>query len=562
MTQFREVVSMKVNESPPSPPPGPPPCRYRDEDVQQLEDAIDFDEKMFDASVQAGMDAVNEKEDVEAFESFLSEILDLHIDDVRDPDPEEELDEDDMFGPLTTAKVLRENYENNRSQGSLALEKQLENHWSRWAIHRNKVVRKLIAEVMNNHDELQQQLKKDGFVPENFEAITTEELVFWSPRFITEVRMFVNGRQGERCSADRLWALACSMKRFFKNRSRVYNLIPNKDNPDTTFKAFWDALNAEMKTSTRLGIGLGKGTPPDIVNAEQKLMLFQDGHLGAKNPTVLLDTVYWLNTEYYGLRGRDQHSTMILSQISKEYDPDQCSKYREFDETRSKTNSGEVFHRKRKRDPARCYDQPANIYNPHIYWNLFDDYRPKDCKHDFYYLTPNPNWEKSGVWFKRTKVGINQFTKIVPRVMKRANVKGRWTAHSLKYSTKTHLERSGVNERLQMNHFGASGVSSSRRYNRTSNKQQKMLSDTLAVGRMPTSLVAEQSDNVVAMNNQGSSRQHAEAHLVENPMNNQGSSRQHASEPEVRLIEDGSRQQNSLEPAVKQGNVFNFTFRL
>ena len=63
-----------------------------------------------------------------------------------------------------------------------------------------------------------------------------------------------------------------------------------------------------------------------------------------------------------------------------------------------------------------------------------------------------------GVWYSRTPLGHNSFSKVVREMMKKAGFEGHFTNHSLRVSSATRLFDAEVNEQLIMSRTGHSST--------------------------------------------------------------------------------------------------------
>ena len=64
-----------------------------------------------------------------------------------------------------------------------------------------------------------------------------------------------------------------------------------------------------------LRIELGMGKRPNkssSISKSEEEILWESGQLGPNNPKSLLNTIWFLLTQHFGLRGRQEHYTMQL----------------------------------------------------------------------------------------------------------------------------------------------------------------------------------------------------------------------------------------------------------
>lgn len=83
------------------------------------------------------------------------------------------------------------------------------------------------------------------------------------------------------------------------------------------------------------------------------------------------------------------------------------------------------------------------------------------------FLTPNPNWQTSGVWFKNCAVGRNEMSKwtsVSAKTIGLDSKKFKFTNHSHRATTVTQLAKNGVNENQLTKITGHGNVNSIKPY--------------------------------------------------------------------------------------------------
>lgn len=61
---------------------------------------------------------------------------------------------------------------------------------------------------------------------------------------------------------------------------------------------------------------------PKSLTKEEEEILWENGQLGNQNPHVLINTMWWLLTMHFYLRGRQEHHDMMVEDFSIEKDGD------------------------------------------------------------------------------------------------------------------------------------------------------------------------------------------------------------------------------------------------
>ena len=95
-----------------------------------------------------------------------------------------------------------------------------------------------------------------------------------------------------------------------------------------------------------------------------------------------------------------------------------------------------------------------------------------------FYLHPLKN-PKTDTWYSTTPVGYNTLSMTVKRLCAKADIAGFKTNHSLRVTNAIRLFQSGAAEQLIMECMGHRSLDGVRAYKRTSDEQQKSVSNVL-----------------------------------------------------------------------------------
>ena len=86
----------------------------------------------------------------------------------------------------------------------------------------------------------------------------------------------------------------------------------------------------------------GKGKRPNrsrSLTKEEEEVLWQNGQLGGGTPGALLNTMWWLLTQHFGLRGRQEHHQMKVEDFTLQRD-DEGNEFLTFAEGPTKSRKG------------------------------------------------------------------------------------------------------------------------------------------------------------------------------------------------------------------------------
>ena len=166
----------------------------------------------------------------------------------------------------------------------------------------------------------------------------------------------------------------------------------------------------------------GKGKRPNASKAlttEEEEKLWSENKLGNSSPKVLLQTMWWLLTQHFGLRGRQEHHSMEVQQFSFCFD-DNGTEYITSKENPTKTRPGGLNSKQRLVLPKmfangeeRC---PVQLFKQYL------NRRPPELRESGpFYLASIEN-PKSDIWYKRQKLGVNSIDNMMKNIIKNTSL--------------------------------------------------------------------------------------------------------------------------------------------
>ena len=275
----------------------------------------------------------------------------------------------------------------------------------------------------------------------NISQMTVEEIRFWLPRFVVEVRK----ENGQHYPPNSLYGLCCGLQRELRLKDRAdINVFT-----DAAFNLHRQVFDSQMKTLN--ATGKFEERPSDIITESMEDKLWGMNFLGDLTPGVLLDTVFYYVGLCFALRGGDEHCRL-------RHDPGQIKLYEQsgslgflvYTEDVSKSNRGGLLHHDRAPKKVTHYE---NIdYPQHCLvrlYKLYNEKCPIDRPPNAFYLKPLKN-PKGQLWFQKTLLGHNTLSNMTSRIMQAANITCHFTNHSLRSSATTRLFSAHVDEQLIM----------------------------------------------------------------------------------------------------------------
>ena len=123
-----------------------------------------------------------------------------------------------------------------------------------------------------------------------------------------------------------------SLARHLKNKGYKLSIIRDRE-----FSSSKQVLDGKAK-QLRLG---GRGKRPNKARqlSKEEEILWKSEKLGGENPESLIHTMWWLLTQQFGLRGRQEHNGMRLEDF-RIMKGDDDLKFVEFAEGPTKTRPG------------------------------------------------------------------------------------------------------------------------------------------------------------------------------------------------------------------------------
>ena len=191
----------------------------------------------------------------------------------------------------------------------------------------------------------------------------------------------------------------------------------------------------------------GKGKKPNNARPlthDDEEVFWRHGQLGAKNPRSLLNTIWYFITIQFGLRGREDHHNLQVSEFKMETD-EKGRAYVEFEQGPSETNQGGLNFREKTIRPRmyatggeRC---PVKLFQ------LFLSKRPFFKRSSGpLYLAPIDSPQDKNVWYKNIQVGVNTINNIVKTMVGKTPLSEngkKYTNHSVRKTCVKKLRAAG-----------------------------------------------------------------------------------------------------------------------
>ena len=170
----------------------------------------------------------------------------------------------------------------------------------------------------------------------------------------------------------------------------------------------------------------GKGKLPkraDAITDEEINTLYEKGCLGADTPSSLLNTMWFLNTLHFGIRGGgEEHRSLCWGDLSLKCDTNIKLEYVEYSERQTKTCTGADVRNTRDSRP-RMYEMKNDDHCPVKMYKAYKGERPTDYNQEDkpFSLAPVTNKFKPNdneQWFLRAPVRRNKLNNLMKLMAK------------------------------------------------------------------------------------------------------------------------------------------------
>ena len=305
------------------------------------------------------------------------------------------------------------------------------------------------------------------------EEIPPKELNEYISEFVVAVRR----KDGEDFEHSSLRGPICGFNQHLKACKCPCSVIE-----DSQFEQVRQALEARSKELKKDGKG-NKPKAAEAITDEEVNILYDKQLLGISNAEALLNTMWFMNTKHFGLRGCDEHRVMKWGDVQLLTDVN-GAEYLEYSERQTKTRTGAEPRNVRAVKPkAYSFANGSPDRDRVFVCKVYSEKRPSsmtDSDSPFHLginHTKNPT-EKP--WFKASAMGVNKLNSLMKTMADKAGFDEmrRLTNHSTR---KTMIEKLNDNNTPPTHIMQLSGhrnVQSVNNYSTVSNEQQKNMSDS------------------------------------------------------------------------------------
>ena len=278
------------------------------------------------------------------------------------------------------------------------------------------------------------KLKK---IDHEIEKLAPFELDLILQKFFTEVRK----RNGDEYEPNSLASLQAGLDRYLRLKNYQYSILNHQ---------YFARSRAVLEGKAKYLRQLGKGKRPNkasSLSTDEEETLWNNHQLGCHSPTSLINTLWWLFTQHFGLRGRQEHHDMRMEDFTLRKNENGIE-YLTFAEGITKTRQSGLHEKVRSFKP-KMFATGTNRC-PIAIFNFFKTKRPFDWRDNgpFYLSIMNKvSSTPESPWFKKMPMGVNTINNIMKNMVKNSplnNSTKKLTNHSARRTVINKMRRNNI----------------------------------------------------------------------------------------------------------------------
>ena len=272
--------------------------------------------------------------------------------------------------------------------------------------------------------------------------LVLEDVVFCLHKFLTEVWKL----NGSEYLPHTLYQMVVSIQIYLKSHKIYWKLLGKGcDNLNDLY------YTLENLMKQRTAQGLGQKVSAKVASQSDEDKMWEEGVLGETHPLQLCDTILFLLGMNLALHGGEEHKKLqrpgFNPQITVGFDSD-GHKYLIFQEDqRTKTNQGGLDRHKQAPRRMYVYENPHRECCPVRLYEKYCSLLPKGGMKCDLYLHPIAK-PLQNQWYCECPIGINTLRMTVKRLTESVRLDSKFTNHSLRATSATHMYTAGIPEKL------------------------------------------------------------------------------------------------------------------
>ena len=222
-----------------------------------------------------------------------------------------------------------------------------------------------------------------------------------------------------------------ALDRYFRNSGCSFRIIKNEE-----FTEWRKVLNGKAIELREMGKGKRKNKA-DVLTKEEEEIMWSKGVLGDGNLKSLNYTIFYMTSQQFGTRGRQEHHQICIEDLKFVKNPGL-----------TKTRQGGLC-KKDRRVPQRMFAVGGDRCPVHIMKKLISKRPASKKKSGPLYLTPLQNFKDKDVWYTQSPVGINQIDRFMKSMTNLAGLdttQKNFTSHGVRKTLVQKLQKSGISK--------------------------------------------------------------------------------------------------------------------
>jgi hypothetical protein len=290
--------------------------------------------------------------------------------------------------------------------------------------------------------------------------------------------------------------MQAALDRHLKNKNYPCSIIRDRE-----FHHSKQILEGKARQLRENGRGKRPNAAKPLTLQEEEL-LWEQEKLGNSSPQALINTMWWLLTQHFGLRGRQEHHTMAVEDFEFGED-DNGIAYVSFKENPTKTRQGGLHITRRQQlpkmfatDEKRC---PVSLFKEYL------NRRPESLRTNgpFYLVPLSKTNLNNDVWFKVQNLGVRSIDKIMQTMISDtplASSSKRLTNHSARKTLVKKLRSNNVERSSIMNVTGHRNEQSLNDYDEGNENEQRHVSNLIGSSKSVSSLSKQKPTSMNMIN--------------------------------------------------------------
>ena len=273
---------------------------------------------------------------------------------------------------------------------------------------------------------------------------------------------------------DSLRVMLASLDRHLREKDAAFSIAK-----DIEFSNSRKVFEGKARLLRQEGFGKRPNAAKALTSQDEEL-LWSKGVLGSHSPQSLIQTIWFLLTQHFGLRGCQEHHDMYVEDFAFSTD-DNGIEFVTYEENPTKTREGGLRKKRRVVQPKmfatggqRC---PVKLFK------TFLKRRPEEMRNSGpFYLALNER-AKTQVWFKRQRMGVNSINSFMKNMASQAiqDIQGKkLTNHSARKTLVKKLKAANQPRSAIIGVTGHTNERSLADYEEGDEKEQRLISSIIS----------------------------------------------------------------------------------